>query len=664
MYIGANAGERTQSNVWRDTSEEEIYGSYLGPGANDNASDVPMMRPTMTMRPSTTIHHDISVGQLDDTGRASSTGGPHKTYTGRKVVWPGAVFLLLVTTAALTLIAYFGVELFHSAQTQQSLTESVTEVNRARKSISVKSCLLPDYVTLDGKIYAKNSKTGDKKQIVFTGINWSGMENVEGVPHGLATKQSYLDDIAANLSDSGFNAVRLPLNAQMIIDNSEPNTRLFVNSLDTDLNVVTYIDMIKKVVQGLGKQQIGVLLDIHKIDPKFTDDTSEHLWFTDDYPIATIYKMFETLAMELCSDLEYNIIGIDLKNEPVGGCWPENDSDVYCDSEINWPRAVETIGNKILAICPNWLIVAEGTYAVNTVTEINGENVTYNDWYGASLQNASANPIVLDMKGKLVFAPHFYSPSVYPSGYFFKKQSSSGDTVSVTEYPNTDEGNKLLQNAVTSVLDNAFGNAVTEVGVPTFFGEFGGIYGAAELLEGMTSTRTIDVLIEYANKMNMSGGFAWAANPDGAFDFNDEYKPDDPWQYGLYTDSTWEKFHTDFATALQNLRGTGDFPCFSKTTIMTSLTSGSGSATITAGSIDGDLSSSTSTTTAASATIPDSAAAAATTAASATVPKAAPAAATTAASATVPKAAPAAATTEASATTTELPPSGATASTT
>ncbi|EEY56353.1 cell 5A endo-1,4-betaglucanase [Phytophthora infestans T30-4] len=612
--IGENAGERTNSNVWRDTSEEEIYGSYLGP--NDTGSDVPMMRPTMAARPSTTIHHDIAVGQLDDTGAAA--GGATKTYTGRKVVWPGALFLLLITAVALGLITYFGVEEFNGAQTQQSLTEAATEVDRERKVTSVKSCLLPDYTAADGKIYATDSKTGEKEQLVFTGINWSGMENAEGVPHGLATKQSYLDDIAANLSDNGFNAVRLPLNAQMIIDNSAPNTRLFVNSLDTDLNVDTYIDMIKKVVQGLGKQQIGVLLDIHKIDPNFTDDTSEHLWFTDDYPIATIYKMFETLASELCTDLEYNIIGIDLKNEPVGGCWPADDTDEYCESDVNWPRAVETIGDKILAICPNWLIVVEGNYATNTVAEINGANVTYNDWYGASLQNASVNPIALKTDGKVVFAPHFYSPSVYPSSYFFKKQSSSGDTVSVTEYPNTTEGNTLLKAAVTAVLDNAFGNAVTEAGVPTFYGEFGGIYGAAELLPGLTSTRVIEILIEYANEMNMTGGFAWAINPDGSYDFNDEYKPKDPWQYGLYTSSSWDAYNKDFSTGLQNLKGSGSFPCFSKITTITTSGSGSTSATITTDSTTDSSSSTAAATTPTAASTAASGSAAATTSTTAT----------------------------------------------
>jgi len=599
--IGENAGERTHSNVWKDTSEEEMYGSYLGPGANDAGSDVPMMRPTMAARPSTTAHQEIAVGQLDDTGAAAGSGASAaKTYSGRKVVWPGALFLLLITAVALGLIAYFGVQEFNSAQTQQSLTESATEVDSTRKSTSVKSCLLPDYLTSDGKIYATDSNTGDKKQLVFTGINWSGMENAEGVPHGLATKQSYLDDIAANLSDSGFNAVRLPLNAQMVIDNSAPDTTLFVNSLDTDLNVDTYIDMIKVVVQGLAKEQIAVLLDIHKIDPAYNDTTSEPLWYTDDIPLSDMLTMYETLATELCTDTEYNIVGIDIKNEPVGGCWPADDADDYCPSDENWPRAVETIGNAILKICPNWLIVVEGLYAANLVREINGVNVTYSDWYGASLQNSTLNPITLDTSNKIVYAPHFYSPSVYPSSYFFSKQSSSGDTVSITEFPNSTAGNEKLHTAMKTVLDYAFGDAIAESGIPTFYGEFGGIYGEAEELAGLTSTRSIEYMIEYVSLMNMSGGFAWSLNPDGSYDFNDEYKPSDPWQYGLYTDSTWSEYYSDYSAALKKLQGNGIIPCFS-TTVSSSTTDSSSSsdseATITVDSTTSSASSATATTT-------------------------------------------------------------------
>lgn len=376
-----------------------------------------------------------------------------------------------------------------------------------------------------------------------------------------------------------INAVRLPLNAKMIIENSAPDTTKFVSRLATDLNVGTYIDMIKKIVQGLAKQQIAVLLDLHKIDPEFTADTSEHLWYTDDYPLAQIIKMFQTLATELCNDLQYNIIGIDIKNEPVGGCWPADDADAYCPAAQNWPRAVEKIGAEILKICPNWLIVVEGLYAQNQVKEINGNNMTYSDWYGASLQNATKNPIKLTPSNKIVFAPHFYSPSVYPAAYFFAKQAAtSTGGVTVEEYPNTTAGNALLKSALTKVLDESFGNVMTESGIPTFYGEFGGIYGAAELLAGKTSTRVIDLLIEYADDKGMVGGFSWALNPDGEYDFNDVYVPKgtgDNWQFGLYADKKWDDYNEDYAVGLQKLKGNGIIPCFSKTVGSTTASSGS-----------------------------------------------------------------------------------------
>lgn len=384
-----------------------------------------------------------------------------------------------------------------------------------------------------------------------------------------------------------INAVRLPLNAKMIIENSAPDTTKFVSRRATELNVATYIDMIKKIVQGLAKKQIAVMLDIHKIDPLFKDDTSEHLWYTTEYPLPTMIKMYQTLATELCNNLHYNIIGVDLKNEPVGGCWPAKDTDAYCPPAENWPRAVEKIGGEILKICPNWLIVVEGLYAQNQVREVNGKNMTYSDWYGASLQNATLNPIKLSPANKVVFAPHFYSPSVYPAAYFFAEQSATDSSVSVTEYPDTPAGNALLKSALYKVLDEAFGNVMTKSGVPTFYGEFGGIYGSAELLAGKTSTRVIDLLIAYAEEKGMSGGFSWALNPDGEYDFNDVYVKKGSgktnWNFGLYADKKWSTYNEDYAKGLRQLKGNGEIPCFSRT-VGTTSSAGSGAAAPTVGS--------------------------------------------------------------------------------
>lgn len=137
IAIDSPMAEAGNSNVWKDTQAEEMYGSYL-----DNHSEVPILRPTMNARPTMGggggigMHQDIAVGQLDADGAAK------KQFSGRKRVWPGALILLVITAGALSAITYFGIEDYNSAQTQQSLTESITTVNTSRKSTPVKSELL------------------------------------------------------------------------------------------------------------------------------------------------------------------------------------------------------------------------------------------------------------------------------------------------------------------------------------------------------------------------------------------------------------------------------------------------------------------------------------------------------------------------------------------
>ncbi|TMW64546.1 hypothetical protein Poli38472_011426 [Pythium oligandrum] len=565
----------TPGRIWRDTSEEQTYGNYLDNAQGNTPHDM-QLRPTFAGARMTGAgpgaHPDIAVGLLEDDG---SDGGAaavaaKKSYSGRKRVWPGALFLLVVCLAGTFAVTYFGVQQYNAAQKQQAISEEFTSLQKPKKALPLKVCRVPNYVTDKGKLYAIGGSKDEKHEVHFTGINWSGMENKEGVPHGLAAQQTNLDAIAQGLNDMEINAVRLPLNAKMVLDDSAPDVNSFVSRTSADLfAVTTYVDMIKKIVQGLARKQVAVLLDLHKIDPEYAESTSEELWYTDEYPEATIIEMFEKLAKELCNEKHYNIIGVDIKNEPAKGCWPAKDSDSYCPKNRNWPRAVERIGDAILKVCPNWLIVVEGLAASNIVKKINGKEVTYSDWLGASLQNATANPIKLSIENKIVFAPHFYSPSVYPSSYFFAEQKAlpSGE-VSVTEYPMTAEGNKSLETAVTTVLDEAFGEILDKGTAPVFYGEFGGIYGSKELLADKTSTRVIDIVIKYAEKKGMIGGFSWALNPDGNYDFNDVYvgysDKLEPWKFGLYEDEKWDGYNEDYAAGLRQLKGNGIIPCFDR----------------------------------------------------------------------------------------------------
>lgn len=573
-----NSTDMENVPVWRDSTADPTFDNYIL-GSNNGAAEMgttagaagagagirQSFNPRASMNRNTissNVHQDINVEALgtDEAAGGAATGA---AYTGRKVVWPGALFLTLVTLGALACMAYFGVQEYKEAQDEVAASSSSSSSKHTYSSpVEVEPdlvCQLPNYVTSDGKIYAE-ADNGTSTEVVITGINWSGMENSEGVPGGLAYGQATVGNITKLMANQGINAVRLPLNAEMILNGGTPNLTYYLDDYSSpELNVTTYMGMIKAVVKSLAKQQIAVLLDIHKLDPTYSDGVGESIWYTDDFSVQDLEDTFTMLTDELCSDNYYNIIGVDIKNEPSDGCWPEDNDDSYCDSDLNWPQAAATFGDVILEGCSNWLIFVEGVYGKSNTIEVDGTTFTYNDWEGSSLENASSNPVSLSVDNKLVYAPHFYSPSVYPSSYFF--ESSDVDDNTFTEYDNDDDGNTTLQDIVYKVLDNAFGSTMNDTGVPTLYGEFGGIYGEAEDLTYKTSSRVIEDLISYADAYGMAGGFAWSLNPDSAYSFNDEYE-EDGFTYGLYKTSEWVEYHSDYSTTLQKLKGTGVIPCY------------------------------------------------------------------------------------------------------
>ncbi|OQR83337.1 cell 5A endo-1,4-betaglucanase [Achlya hypogyna] len=547
--------------VWQDSSAEHMYGDYVNPGgvAVMETTEHPSVRPSAILDSSRTstaaiMKPDIKVGVSEDANAA-------KKHTGRKRVWPGWLLLFLIFGGALFGIIWFGRKLYFKTQGQQELSQKILDRTPAPVT-PPKICEQPNFVGDGfGGVVAKYA-SGLTKPIVITGINWSGMENVEGVPHGLAFGQSTMDSIAEKLVAQGVTAVRLPLNVKMLLSNAAPNVKDFVDPIvNAEFNVNTYMDMIKKVVIGLAKQQIAVLLDIHKLDPvNLNTATAEGLWYSAEFPEAQVIKAIKSLATNLCNYNYYNIIGVDLKNEPHQGCWPASPTDTTdCQSTKNWQQGATRLGNAMLAACPKWMAFVEGTLEnINAKfpNTNNGANLTYGDWWGASLNNASSNPVTLSIKDKVVYAPHFYSPSVYPAAYYFSTQDGGKDIY--TEFPNDAAGNALLKANIYQALDRSFGTAVKAAKTPVMFGEFGGIYGVADKWPLKTSTRAIEAFVSYSQDRNMSGGFAWSLNSESNYEWNPTKSN---YTYGLYTDNTWTSYNEDYSAALRLFKGSGTIYC-------------------------------------------------------------------------------------------------------
>ncbi|RHY79079.1 hypothetical protein DYB38_011856 [Aphanomyces astaci] len=562
--------------VWQDTTAERGYNTYLVQqsgvmdSSHSNESNLQSggARPTFgdrqTMADRGTIaaaRPDIRIGKVEDGDRLTKT-------SGRKRVWPGWLLLFLMVAGSLFGITWFSIKLYKAAQKQQEKAEFI--LNRTPRPITpAKSVIYATY------------KSAPPQKIVITGINWSGMENSEGVPHGLAFGQAALvrlfrlwrqDDIVERMAKQGMTAVRLPLNVLMINSNAAPNVKDFVDPVvNPELVVSDYMTMIKKIVQGLAKKGVSVLLDIHKLDPAVEGKT-EGLWYSATVPASAINQAIQTLATDLCNSNYYNVLGVDLKNEPHDGCWPGGAADVSCPDAKNWPKAAAKLADTMLAACPKWMAFVEGLASATLtnhgfVTKA-GPNTTlyYQEWWGAALQNVTKYPVPVAPahKNKLVYVPHFYSPSVYPAPYYFASFASAGGGAVVEEWPTTADGNASLKANVYRALDLAFGNAVKNIESPVMFGEFGGIYGAKDLFPLKTSSRAIELFIQYSADRNMSGGFAWSLNPDSVYQFNGDTSKAGEFNYGLYENDPvrpWSAYNQDYSDALLKFKGTGTIDC-------------------------------------------------------------------------------------------------------
>lgn len=139
MYQDSPAeSDHSGKHVWKDTSAEVLYGSYLDNGLGGDANQQDMAggsgRMTATgFGAAGNQHSDITIGLLDENETKK------KEYSGRKKVWPGALFLFVATAGAIATMTYFSLDMYDKAQTQQTLSEEITTPNIAKKAIPIKS---------------------------------------------------------------------------------------------------------------------------------------------------------------------------------------------------------------------------------------------------------------------------------------------------------------------------------------------------------------------------------------------------------------------------------------------------------------------------------------------------------------------------------------------
>jgi endoglucanase len=304
--------------------------------------------------------------------------------------------------------------------------------------------------------------------VVLQGVNWFGFETSNQVVHGLWTRD--YKAMLAQISEMGFNAVRLPFSLQALHSDTI-NGVDFSNGKNAALKGATPLQAMDVIIKQAARDHLMVLLDCHS---DANDGYTEPLWYGAGYSEQDWIDTWRMLAERYRN--QPNVIGADLKNEPHGeATWGGG-------GPTDWRAAAERAGNAILAIDPHWLIVVEGIGG-NTPGQKVGTH-----WWGGNLEGVRSAPVRLSQPHQLVYSAHEYGPGVFDQPWF-----SQPDVASVLAGRWQDE----------------FGFIARERIAPVLVGEFGGREVGLNTVEGRWQRQ----FLNYLSRSDISWMY-WSLNPD------------------------------------------------------------------------------------------------------------------------------------------------------
>jgi len=246
----------------------------------------------------------------------------------------------------------------------------------------------------------------------IAGVTWSGFEAPDAVVHGLWA-QDYKSILKA-IRQNGYNSIRIPYSNQMVEANPKPVNISFSNStgpINTDLQGLTSLEILDKIVDFAGAIGLRVILDNHRSEAG-TSAEANGLWYTKEFPEQAWISDWVALARRYRN--KPAVVGMDLRNEPHnagygGSCWG-------CGTTANdWRLAAQRAGNAILAMNPRLLIFVEGTDCYK------GECY----WWGGNLLGAGEFPVVLKVPHRLVYSAHDFGPALFQQKWFTPKTTSA-----------------------------------------------------------------------------------------------------------------------------------------------------------------------------------------------------------------------------------------------
>tara|TARA_B110001452_G_scaffold85805_1_gene70125 strand:+ start:470 stop:3088 length:2619 start_codon:yes stop_codon:yes gene_type:complete len=292
-----------------------------------------------------------------------------------------------------------------------------------------------DFYGRGGRLYANGI------EFKMKGVNWFGQESKLRVPFGLWERP--LGDLLDFVAENGFNTLRFFFSLQNV-DENLPTPRNFDVEDSPELVGTDHLGMVAAIAEQAARRGILLVLVNHQIRNGYPDDWPgewDGTWFDPQYTKEKVLQIWSTLAEKFCTDEHWNIIGVDIMNEPFDLGWDE------------WADAAAWIGNHVLRQCKRWLVFVEGT-GNEPPAEPGME-------WGENMLGVRHKRVRLSNDSKLVYSPHVYGPGLFQA-----------NNIREPDYMRDDE----FPYSCRDVWERHFGYVPDFTRRPMVIGEMGGNY--------------------------------------------------------------------------------------------------------------------------------------------------------------------------------------------
>lgn len=275
-----------------------------------------------------------------------------------------------------------------------------------------------------------------EEPFAIKGLSWYGMEEEHKVFGGM--NNIPLSDVFSLIRVNNFNAIRVPLSIDNILEDGFPADRIstFKNPQLLDMS---YLHILRYIVRKAADENVLILLDVHRLKNTEAPQRTNGLWHSASVTEDKLHDAWRVLCKRFGD--EWNIIGADLFNEPYEATWGSN------KPLEDWKIASEKLTASIHDACPSWLVLIQGV--------ANREKTKDATFWAENLNPMYSKPPQAALSRKVALSPHVYGPSTSEQEYFKPKD--------------------FVEN-MPSIWDDHFGLASEKTGYATIVGEWGGRY--------------------------------------------------------------------------------------------------------------------------------------------------------------------------------------------